>query len=111
MAESTITITFNAPELTEAILQLARAIGRQTATAAAELPKTMEAPAVVPVAEAPVYTLDQISRAGAALIDAGKMDQLLALLHDCYNIQAITQLKPEQYGSFATELRALGAQI
>lgn len=64
----------------------------------------------VPVAGAPTYTLDQISRAGASLVDAGKMQQLLELLGR-YCVQAVTQLQPEQYGAFATELRALGAQI
>lgn len=67
------------------------------------------APAV-PVAGAPAYTLDQISKAGAALVDAGKMEPLLALLAK-YGVKAITQLQPAQYGVFATELRALGAQI
>lgn len=60
--------------------------------------------------EPPTYTLDQISRAGASLVDAGKMQQLLELLGR-YGVQAVTQLKPEQYGAFATELRGLGAQI
>lgn len=64
----------------------------------------------VPVAGAPTYTLDQISRAGASLVDAGKMQHLLELLGR-YGVQAVTQLQPEQYGAFATELRALGAQI
>lgn len=72
-------------------------------------PGNTPAPAV-PVAGAPTYTLDQISRAGASLVDAGKMQQLLELLGR-YGVQAVTQLKPEQYGAFATELRALGAQI
>ena len=65
---------------------------------------------VVPISSAPSYTLDQISRAGASLVDAGKMQQLLQLLSR-YGVQAITQIQPEQYGAFATELRALGAQI
>lgn len=65
---------------------------------------------VVPVTAAPTYTLDQIAMAGAALVNAGKMEQLLALLGK-YGIQAITQLKAEQFGSFVTELRGLGAQI
>ena len=64
----------------------------------------------VPVTGAPTYTLDQISRAGASLVDAGKMQQLLELLGR-YGVQAVTQLQPEQYGAFATELRALSAQI
>lgn len=68
-----------------------------------------QAPAAVPVT-APTYTVDQIARAGASLVDAGKMEQLLALLAR-YGVAAVTQLKPDQFGAFATELRALGAQI
>ena len=80
-----------------------------TAGPTSAAPGNTPAPAV-PVAGAPTYTLDQISRAGASLVDAGKMQQLLELLGR-YGVQAVTQLKPEQYGAFATELRALGAQI
>ena len=67
------------------------------------------APAAVPVT-APTYTVDQIARAGASLVDAGKMEQLLALLAR-YGVAAVTQLQPDQFGAFADELRALGAQI
>lgn len=70
---------------------------------------TIPAPAV-PVTTAPTYTLDQIAKAGASLVDAGKMEQLLALLAK-YGVQAVTQLQPDQYGVFATELRTLGAQL
>lgn len=66
-------------------------------------------PAAVPTA-APTYTLDALARAGAALAQAGKMQEALALLAK-YGVQTVNQLKPEQYGAFATELRALGAQI
>lgn len=75
---------------------------------------------VVPVANAPVasavptgaptYTLDMIARAGAALVDAGKMDALCGLLAK-YGVEALTALNPAQYGNFANDLRALGAQI
>lgn len=65
---------------------------------------------VVPVAAAPSYSMEQIATAGAALVDAGKRDQLLALLSR-FGLQAVTQLQPAQYGTFAAELRALGAQI
>lgn len=76
-----------------------------------QMPVAQTAPApAVPVASAPTYTLDQIATAGAALVNAGKMEQLLALLSK-YGIQAITQLKAEQFGAFVTELRGLGAQI
>ena len=68
------------------------------------------APVSAPVTTAPTYTLDQIAKAGASLVDAGKMEQLLALLAK-YGVQAVTQLQPDQYGVFATELRTLGAQL
>lgn len=99
-------ITVEAPDLAASILKLAEAIASGPTSAA---PGNTPAPAV-PVAGAPTYTLDQISRAGASLVDAGKMQQLLELLGR-YGVQAVTQLKPEQYGAFATELRGLGAQI
>ena len=73
------------------------------------VPAAPPAPAV-PVAGPPAYTLDQLAKAGAALVDAGKMESLMALLAK-YGVQAVTQLPPAQYGAFATELRALGAQI
>ena len=75
---------------------------------------------VAPVANAPVasavptgaptYTLDMIARAGAALVDAGKMDALCGLLAK-YGVEALTALDPAQYGNFANDLRALGALI
>lgn len=70
---------------------------------------TVSGAAVVPT-NAPVYTLDMISRAGAALLDAGKMNEVCGLLAK-YGANAITALNPAQYGAFANDLRALGAQI
>ena len=95
-------ITVEAPDLAASILKLAEAI--------ASGPDPDILTPDEPLTGAPTYTLDQISRAGASLVDAGKMQQLLELLGR-YGVQAVTQLQPEQYGAFATELRALGAQI
>ena len=67
-------------------------------------------PAPVPVAPAPTYNRDQIMTAGAALIDAGKINELMGLLKS-FGVQAVTQLKQDQLGAFATELRKLGTQI
>ena len=64
----------------------------------------------VPLANAPQFTVDQIMAAGATLMDAGKVDDLLNLLHS-FGVQAVMELKPEQLGAFATELRKLGAAI
>lgn len=60
--------------------------------------------------EAKPVTMDDLGRAGATLIDAGKMPQLIALLGK-YGVQAVTQLQPAQFGAFADELRALGAKF
>lgn len=73
-------------------------------------PAPAPAPAPVPVAPAPTYNRDQIMTAGAALIDAGKINELMGLLNS-FGVQAVTQLKQDQLGAFATELRKLGAQI
>lgn len=82
----------------------------QTAPTPAPVAAPAPAPAPAVPVTAPTYTLDQIAKAGANLVDAGKMERLLALLTK-YGVQAVTQLTPDQYGAFATELRALGAQI
>lgn len=81
-----------------------------TPTAAPAPAQPPAAPPVVPVAAAPTYNRDQIMTAGAALIDAGKINELMGLLNT-FGVQAVTQLKQEQLGAFATELRKLGAQI
>lgn len=63
----------------------------------------------VPTA-APQYSLEMIAKAGTALIDAGKMGELTALLAK-YGVEALTSLNPAQYGVFAADLRAMGASI
>ncbi len=63
-----------------------------------------------PAPAAPTIDLDAISRAGAALIDQGKMQQVMALLQK-YGVQAITQLQASTYPAFAEDLRGLGAVI
>ena len=64
----------------------------------------------VPLAPAPQYTVDQIMQAGATLMDAGKVNELMNLLHS-FGVQAVMDLKPEQLGAFATAMRGLGAKI
>lgn len=92
-------------------METAPAEAAQTTTTVAPTPAQPTAPTVA-AQTAPVesYTLEALSRAGAALIDAGKMPQLLALLGK-YGVQAVTQLPTEAYSAFAAELKALGAQF
>ena len=68
---------------------------------------TTAAPTASAVRAEDTYTLDALSRAGAALVDAGMMPQLLDLLTK-YGVRAVVQLPKEQYGAFADELKALG---
>lgn len=68
------------------------------------------APAPVPLAETPAYTIEDISKAGAGLAQAGRVNDLVALLAQ-FGVRACMELKPEQYGAFATALRGLGATI
>ncbi len=115
-------IEIKVPDLAAAISKLADAVAPgKLVTPGEPVPAPMPAPVVtvaapvpapapaVPVT-APTYSLEQLARAGASLVDAGKMEQLLALLAK-YGVQAVTQLQPDQFGVFATELRSLGAQI
>ena len=114
-----VKITVEAPDLTGAINNLAAAISGKnvsmpTPTAPAPAPEQVQPSATpvasVPLADAPQFTVDQIMAAGATLMDAGKVDALLNLLHS-FGVQAVMDLKPEQLGAFATEMRKLGASI
>lgn len=138
MLEIRVTVDF--PGLPEALTALADALGKRTGTdevkeveaAAAANPTapaqaasttvtaaptpaqptapTTAAPTASAVRAEETYTLDALSRAGAALVDAGMMPQLLDLLTK-YGVRAVVQLPKEQYGAFADELKALGAQL
>lgn len=90
-----------------------------TPTVAANAPMTAAVPtAPAPSAQSPSnaaavnYTIEQLSVAGAALCEQGKMPQLIALLGK-YGVQAVTQLNPapETLNAFAADLKALGANL
>ena len=79
-------------------------------SAPAPQPQPQPQAAGVPLAQPPQYTIDQIMAAGATLMDAGRVDDLMNLLRS-FGVQAVTDLEPEQMGAFATALRSLGARI
>lgn len=84
------------------------------ATTVSTTGQTQTAPGSVPTAPttAPSYTVEQLQKAGGDMITAnpGKMPELMALLQR-FGVAAVTGLKPEQYGPFATALRGIGAVI
>ena len=75
-----------------------------TATTASA-PAQQQAPAA-----AKRITLDDLSLAGAKLVDAGKRDALINALQN-FGVAAITLLHEDQYASFADCLRSMGANI
>lgn len=105
---------------------LSAAPARTVTPAVPTVPVAAPAPAVTPVADAapaanaapapgvptaaPQYTLEMIATAGSALLDAGKMEQLMQLLGR-FGVASLTELAPESYGAVANELRAMGAAI
>ena len=137
-----IKVTISAPELSEAINALARALGSTHNCECGDTCKAETAPAVAPTVptreptnatpaqttvapasstvpapaqtvvptSAPTYTLDAIARAGTALLDAGKMNELTELLKK-YGADTLVTINPTYYGAVAADLRALGAQI
>lgn len=69
------------------------------------------APAPAPTAEPQeTFTMNDLSMAGAKLVEEGKMDAVVTLLKH-FGVAAITQLKEAQYADFAKSLRAMGASI
>ncbi|MEG1427075.1 MAG: hypothetical protein RSC76_05240 [Oscillospiraceae bacterium] len=67
-------------------------------------------PAQVPTVSAPQYTLELLQAACAELLSAGKGAALQALLVK-FQVTRLPDIKPDMYGVFATEIRALGARI
>ena len=56
------------------------------------------------------YTMQDIAKVGAALLDKGMMPQLSAILNEM-GVMAIPQLRPEQYPMVAEKLIALGGKF
>lgn len=69
---------------------------------------------VAPTTQVPVsektYTLEDIQRASAALVQGGKIAQLQALLQQ-FNAISLAHLSQDNFGAFALKLRELGADI
>jgi hypothetical protein len=56
------------------------------------------------------YTMEQLAVAATQIVDAGHRAELVSLLSS-FGVQALTALPKDQYGAFATQLRALGSKI
>ena len=74
------------------------------------VPTAPTVPVAQPQPAEPQYTMDMIARAGTALVDAGKMNEVIALLGK-YGVSVLTDLDPSKYSDMANDLRQLGASI
>lgn len=81
-------------------------VAQQPAPTVTVAPIQQPAPTAAP---AP-YTLEQLSLAAAPLLDAGKTEELSAIMQS-FGVVSLQQLPAERYGEFATAIRSLGAQI
>ncbi len=80
-------------------------------TPAAQPVAEVQQPAAIPTSHvAQSYTVEQLQMAMAPLVDAGKMEEIRALLNS-FGVPSIMDLQPDQYGALATALRGMGAQI
>lgn len=89
---------------------------QQSVTAAPVTSVSQTVPPVItgsPATEQPQprqYTMQDIAKVGAALLDKGMMPQLSAILNEM-GVMAIPQLRPEQYPVVAEKLIALGGKF
>lgn len=112
IAESAPSAQQNAPAAPEApVMQAPVTPAAEPAPAMTAAPApAAPIPAPAPTPAAPKIDLETISRAGAALVDQGKMAEILQILKQ-YGVMAVNQLLPDQYAAFAADLRTLGANI
>lgn len=73
---------------------------------------TAPTPVAVPTTPAAAITGDMVAKAGADLIavNSAAMGPLNALLQK-YGVSCAQELRPDQIGPFATEMRAMGAKV
>ncbi|HEY9060980.1 MAG TPA: hypothetical protein VIO64_10840 [Pseudobacteroides sp.] len=74
-----------------------------------QAPVNTPQPPVAPTT-APTYTLEQLSLAATQLVDAGRVNEVRALVGS-YGIPALTALPKDKYSEFAFKLREMGAKL
>lgn len=87
----------------------------------APIPTAPAAPAPVPVqTAAKEYSMDELSLASRPIVEAGRQQELLDLLHSftftdangvVKNVQSIREMPKELYPAFANGIRRLGGRI
>ena len=73
-------------------------------------PTQQQQQATIPTTLTNGYTFDQLAVAATQLVDAGRREEIVALLQN-FGVSALTELAPELYGDFARALREKGARL
>lgn len=79
-------------------------------SAPAPAPAPASVPAAPPAAPAKNYTLSELSIAASALIEQGKMKELMALINS-FGVVSLNVLPPEHFPAFAEGIKKLGAKL
>ena len=102
------------PDIVHPITPVETTAPTQTVTPVETTAPTQPVTPVAPTTQVPVsektYTLEDIQRASAALVQGGKIAQLQALLQQ-FNAISLAHLSQDNFGAFALKLRELGADI
>lgn len=112
----TVAVADRRQEVAQPVADQAPALSTAAAPAAPAPASVPAAPSAVPVTQQAVptstmaYTADDLAKAAISLMDAGRQNELIALLQQ-FGVAAVPNLLPAQYGAFATALRGMGAQI
>lgn len=97
------------PDIVHPITPVETTAPTQTVTPVTPVTPVAPTTPAVPVSEK-TYTLEDIQRASAALVQGGKIAQLQALLQQ-FNAISLAHLSQDNFGAFALKLRELGADI
>ena len=81
--------------------------GRKPKTAVASEP--VDVPLATPAEPEKVYSLEEVGRIGAAVVDKVGVAPVMDLVRDKYGVVSIQKLPPEKYGDFVRDLEALSA--
>lgn len=67
-------------------------------------------PQPIPTTQNAGFTMEQLAAAMSNAVNAGKMSTVLEILHS-FNVQALTQLNPADYGKLAALLKEKGIEV
>ena len=105
-----VKVNVNPDEIASASASAPAALQQLPVTPPPAVPVSQPAPAAVPTAAPKQYTVAEIQAACGPLMDAGKMNELAAVMQGM-GVNSLMELPPEKYGELAVKLRALGARL